>query len=121
MLVIDIKGDLPNLKLAFPSFDPPLMAPWVEAAEDDEDGIADLPLVLEEVTARKEGLAAWSIGEAELADYAARTCVRVLTPGSDAGVELLVSLAGKKCTTCSRRRSVARRAGKRMLKVRVQR
>ena len=102
------------------SFDPALMAPWVEAAEDDEDGIADPPVVLEAVAARKEGLAAWSIGEAELADYAARTCVRVLTPGSDAGAELLVSLAGKKCT-CSRRWSVARRAGKRMSKVRVQR
>jgi hypothetical protein len=94
VLVIDIKGDLPNLKLAFPSFDPALMAPWVEAAEDDEDGIADPPVVLEAVAARKEGLAAWSIGEAELAEYAARTCVRVLTPGSDAGekVHLLSAL-----------------------------
>src|SRR3954463_14150809 len=29
-LVIDVKGDLTNLLLSFPSFDPGLMAPWVE-------------------------------------------------------------------------------------------
>ena len=29
-LVIDVKGDLPNLLLAFPSFDPGTLEPWVE-------------------------------------------------------------------------------------------
>ncbi len=32
MLVLDIKGDLPNLALAFPSFDPAPLAPWVDLA-----------------------------------------------------------------------------------------
>jgi len=30
-IIIDVKGDLPNLLLTFPSFDPGLLAPWVEA------------------------------------------------------------------------------------------
>ncbi|MCA9615465.1 MAG: DUF853 family protein, partial [Myxococcales bacterium] len=34
-LVFDIKGDLPNLALAFPSFDVEAMRPWVEAPPDD--------------------------------------------------------------------------------------
>src|SRR5512140_2813050 len=30
-IIIDVKGDLPNLLLTFPSFDPGLLEPWVEA------------------------------------------------------------------------------------------
>jgi hypothetical protein len=88
VLVIDVKGDLPNLTLAFPSFDPAQMAPWVEPAPNDEDGIADPPLVLETAEKRKAELTGWHIGEPELAAFAARSFVRVVTPGSDAGEPL---------------------------------
>jgi hypothetical protein len=88
VLMIDVKGDLPNLALAFPSFDAAAIAPWVEPAADDQDGIADEPLVREAREARESGLRAWSIGEAELAAHAATTHVRVVTPGSDAGEPL---------------------------------
>ncbi|MCB9631077.1 MAG: ATP-binding protein [Sandaracinus sp.] len=84
-LVFDIKGDLPNLALAFPSFDPAAMRPWVEPVPNDEDGVADDPLVLAAIEARRKGLSQSGIGEKELSDYAARTHVRVITPGSDAG------------------------------------
>ncbi|MCB9603886.1 MAG: ATP-binding protein [Sandaracinus sp.] len=84
-LVFDIKGDLPNLALAFPSFDPAAMRRWVEPAPNDDDGIADDPLVHAAVEARRKGLSQSGIGEQELSDYAARTHVRVITPGSDAG------------------------------------
>ncbi len=94
VLVIDIKGDLPNLALAFPSFDPAVMTPWVEPAANDADGIADDPLVREAIEQRRAGLRASAIGEPELAAYAARTHVRIVTPGSDSGepVHLLSAL-----------------------------
>ncbi|MFN9809160.1 MAG: ATP-binding protein [Deltaproteobacteria bacterium] len=88
VLMIDVKGDLPNLALAFPSFDPTAMAPWVEPAQGDEDGIADEPVVVAAADARREGLTAWSISEADLARYASHSFVRVVTPGSDAGEPL---------------------------------
>jgi hypothetical protein len=88
VLLIDVKGDLPNLALAFPSFDEAAMRPWVEPAAGDDDGIADDPLVAEALAKRKEGLTAASIGEPELASFAASTFVRVVTPGSDAGEAL---------------------------------
>ncbi|MCA9617010.1 MAG: DUF853 family protein, partial [Myxococcales bacterium] len=44
-LVFDVKGDLANLALAFPGFDADSMRPWVEPAPNDDDGIADDPLV----------------------------------------------------------------------------
>src|SRR5512147_2917563 len=31
-IVVDVKGDLPNLLLSFPSFDPAPYLPWVEAS-----------------------------------------------------------------------------------------
>jgi hypothetical protein len=88
VLVVDIKGDLPNLALAFPSFDEAAMTPWVEPAPRDEDGIADPPLVRDAVEARRAGLRVAGLGERELADFGARTHVRVITPGSSAGEEL---------------------------------
>ncbi len=93
-LLIDIKGDLANLALAFPSFDETTMAPWVEADAGDDDGVADPPVVAKAASARREGLAQWQIDEAKLAAYAKKIHVRVITPGSDAGepLHLLSSL-----------------------------
>ena len=88
VLVIDVKGDLANLLLAFRNFDPALMAPWVEAARGDADGVADPAQVQAAVDKRRRQLAASSIDEMVLADYADKTHIRIITPGSDAGEQL---------------------------------
>src|SRR5512133_1346396 len=36
-LIIDVKGDLPNLLLSFPRFDPGDLVPWVEPAAATDD------------------------------------------------------------------------------------
>jgi DNA helicase HerA-like ATPase len=86
-LMIDIKGDLPNLLLAFPRFDPADLVPWVEPAASSEDKTVE-QVAIEQNEIRKESLAAWKIGENELAAYDKRAQIRVITPGSSAG-ELL--------------------------------
>ncbi|MBN8615541.1 MAG: ATP-binding protein [Deltaproteobacteria bacterium] len=88
VLLLDVKGDLANLKLAFPSFDASAIAPWVEAARGDEDGVADSHVVAEVAQRRAKELTAWGISEDDLRDYCASTHVRVITPGSDAGEPL---------------------------------
>ena len=88
VLLLDVKGDLPNLKLAFPSYDAKHIGPWVEAARGDEDGIADGALVDEVAAERRKELMSWGISEDDLAQYCASTHVRVITPGSDAGESL---------------------------------
>jgi hypothetical protein len=88
VLVVDVKGDLPNLLLAVPSFEPGPLAPWVEAPRGDEDGIADPPLVAEVADKRARSLTSWGIDEAALRRFGERTHVRVVTPGSDAGEPL---------------------------------
>ncbi len=90
VLVIDVKGDLPNLLLAVPSFDPEALAPWVEAAKGDEDGIADPPLVREVAEKRARNLEGWGIDETALRAFDAKAHVRIVTPGSDAGEPLHV-------------------------------
>ncbi len=87
VLVIDIKSDLPNLLLAFPSFEASRLLPWVEVSPSDPS--ASREAICEKLAAeRRHGLASFSLGEPELLDFANRTHVRVITPGSDAG-ELL--------------------------------
>ncbi len=82
VLMIDVKGDLPNLKLAFPSFAASAVVPWIESTTDREGAAARA------AAERQRGLLAYGLGEPELAAFAAGTHVRVITPGSDAG-ELL--------------------------------
>jgi hypothetical protein len=87
-LVIDVKGDLPNLLLSFPNFDPAVLEPWIERDRDDmtkEEVHASAEQLAEK---RRELLAEWQIGEPELGAYCAGTQVRVLTPGGTAGEPL---------------------------------
>jgi hypothetical protein len=86
-ILIDVKGDLPNLLLAFPSFDAEQFAPWVEghAAPD----VAPPPnLAAQLAEERQKQLAAWQLGAADVEAFRARVDVRVLTPGSTAGEPL---------------------------------
>src|ERR1700748_3759965 len=70
VLVIDIKGDLPNLLLAFPSFDPSHIAPWVSASQSPSDDRAPAEVARELAAERRKGLETWSVTEAELAAFA---------------------------------------------------
>jgi hypothetical protein len=84
VLVIDVKGDLPNLLLAFPDFDIGRILPWVEgcASADETRSSEEVARVLSEQ--RRLGLEGWRIGAPELAHFASKTEVRVITPGSSA-------------------------------------
>jgi len=88
VLAIDVKGDLPNLLLAFPDFDPGRFLPWVEGcvAPDDLRTPDQIASALAELA--RTGLEAWRIGAPELERYASKTEVRVITPGSSAGESL---------------------------------
>jgi hypothetical protein len=59
VLMIDVKGDLPNLLLAFPSFDPALVLPWVEGAMAPGDQRSPGSLAQETAALRAERLAVW--------------------------------------------------------------
>ncbi len=87
VVVIDVKGDLPNLLLAFPDFEPSRLEPWVER-DGDASSEAVVASAAELAQKRRDALGGWGIGAAELGAYAAGTSVRVLTPGGSAGEPL---------------------------------
>ncbi|HXS16771.1 MAG TPA: helicase HerA-like domain-containing protein, partial [Polyangiaceae bacterium] len=85
-IIIDVKGDLPNLLVAFPSLDPALIGPWLGGANADLSE-ADVHLAID---ARRQALDTSGIGEMELAQFFHSTRLRVITPGSSAGEPLHV-------------------------------
>lgn len=94
VLVIDVKGDLTNLLLAFPSFDAEHFAPYVDAVRAPNDTRDDAAIAAELADARRRGLDAAGISESTLRAFHEGTHVRVITPGSNVGepLHLLSSL-----------------------------
>jgi hypothetical protein len=90
VLVIDIKGDLPNLLLSFPTFSPIVLEPWIEPHVSATDTLAPAEVAQKLAAESEQSLAAWSIGQPELAAYHKGTAMRVITPGSSAGEMLHV-------------------------------
>src|SRR5512147_530748 len=88
VLVIDVKGDLPNLLLSFSSFAPEQFLPWIDGVASPTDLRSPEAIARELATQRQQGLGVWGIGEAELQAFRAGTELRVITPGATAG-ELL--------------------------------
>jgi hypothetical protein len=87
-IVVDVKGDLPNLLLSFPTFDDRALVPWLEPSDGEStDALTRAAHVNAE---RRSELARWSIAEPELTRFCDHTNIRVLSPGSSAGEPLHV-------------------------------
>lgn len=85
-IMIDIKGDLPNLLLTFPDFDQGRWEPWLSRADAPLSSSA----LEQEMDRRRTALGAAGIGETELQHFCERSHVRLITPGSSAGEPLHV-------------------------------
>lgn len=94
VLAFDLKSDLPNLLLAFPTGSPAPFVPWVDAAAPGSDGRGPEALAAGLTAERDAGLARSGLGPPEVEACRAGIAPRVLTPGSTAGepVHLLSSL-----------------------------
>jgi hypothetical protein len=107
VVMIDVKGDLPNLLLAFPSFAPAALEPWVEPGPGDTRSGRELAAAL--AGERQAALSAWGIGEGELGAFTHGTELRVITPGSSAGEPLhVLSSLEKPVTSFTRDAETAR-------------
>jgi hypothetical protein len=90
VVMIDIKGDLPNLLLTFPELTLEEFEPWVEGASTSQaegDRRARSSALAEDW---RKKLAVWRIGAADVATFRASIAPRVLTPGTSAGEPLHV-------------------------------
>jgi hypothetical protein len=93
VLMVDVKGDLANLALAFGSHDHQHFVPWIADDEPRGEGSADA-VARSLAQARRDGLSAWNISDHALDAFSRAHSLRVLTPGSAAGepVHILSSL-----------------------------
>jgi hypothetical protein len=90
VVMIDVKGDLPDLLLSFPTFAPAPFIPWVDGTLDPGDQRSPEEVARLLAGEREVGLRSWGINEPELQAFRETTAIRVITPGSTAGEPLHV-------------------------------
>jgi hypothetical protein len=93
-IVIDPKGDIANLLLAFPSLDAASFRPWINEDDAAKKGISPDEHAEKTAAMWKKGLADWGQDEGRVARFREKADVNVFTPGSKAGipVSILASL-----------------------------
>jgi hypothetical protein len=89
VLMIDVKGDLPNLLLALPDFEPATLASWLPDAQELGEA-ASLEKATQLLSERRTNLEQWGITPRAVQRYAESIAVRVITPGTSAGEALHV-------------------------------
>ena len=89
-IVIDPKGDMGDLLLAFPDFDPKKFEPWIDKAEAQRKGM-DVPTYAEKIAKTwEEGIQSWGQDRERVKRYKEGADFTIYTPGSSAGVSLSV-------------------------------
>lgn len=83
VIIIDPKGDMANLALAFGDLRPQDFAPWLESNGSAGEQVADSV-----ASTWREGLSQWGITGADVSAYVSRREVKIITPGSTSGTPL---------------------------------
>jgi hypothetical protein len=89
-LILDPKGDMGNLLLNFPSFDPKDFQPWVDEGEARRKGVSPAELADRTADLWKNGLAGSGITPDRMEELRRNVDFQILTPGSTAGIPLNV-------------------------------
>ncbi len=89
-LVLDPKGDMGNLLLNFPGLQPGDFEPWVDEGEARRKGVSVGQLAAETAGLWKQGLASSGIDGERMARLRREVELRIITPGSTAGIPLNV-------------------------------
>ncbi|KPK75420.1 MAG: ATP-binding protein [Gemmatimonas sp. SM23_52] len=94
-IVIDPKGDLPNLLLTFPQLRPEDFTPWVNESDARKKGVTREEYGRQQAELWRQGLAGWGQDEARIQRLRDSADFAVYTPGSTAGlpVSILASFA----------------------------
>ncbi|MBL8682165.1 MAG: ATP-binding protein [Myxococcales bacterium] len=85
ILMVDIKGDLPNLLLTFPGLDGPSFAPWVDPETAARDGTTVDANAVAIADTWRNGLAKWSLTGDDVRALREGIAPRILTPGATFG------------------------------------
>ena len=89
-LILDPKGDMGNLLLNFPALRPQDFEPWVDEGEARRKGVTATQLAAETAAMWRQGLASSGIDPERMARIRREVEIRIITPGSTAGIPLNV-------------------------------
>jgi len=87
-LIVDPKGDMGNLLLAFPDFSPTDFEPWVDPDEARRQGVTTRALAEQTAATWKEGVAGWDPKLEKIRALRERGSFAIYTPGSSAGIPI---------------------------------
>ncbi len=90
LLIVDPKGDMGNLALAFKDFDPKLYEPWMDESEAQSRGITIEELAKEKAAQYRDGVERSHQDASRVQRYIDRSDITIYTPGSNAGVSVNV-------------------------------
>ena len=89
-IAIDPKGDLGNLMLTFPELRPENFRPWIDESEAARKGLTPDAYAADRARLWREGLAQWAQDGTRIARFREAADVAIYTPGSNAGLPLMV-------------------------------
>ena len=87
-LILDPKGDMGNLLLAFPELNAESFKPWMSEQSANDDGATVEDLAASTAATWKKGLASWGIEESRIEQLRQKAGFSLYTPGSTAGIPL---------------------------------
>lgn len=87
-LILDPKGDMPNLLLSFPESDPADFEPWVNESDARAAGFSRAGYARQQAEAWRDGTAASGVTQERRRALVDRVAYTVYTPGSTAGTPL---------------------------------
>jgi hypothetical protein len=88
VIVVDPKGDMGNLALAFDRLAPEQFEPWIDRDAATREGKPLADIAAETAAAWTKGLGQWDLSQPDVAAYAAGRRCRVFTPGASAGIPI---------------------------------
>jgi hypothetical protein len=89
-LIIDPKGDLPNLMLTFPDLKPEDFEPWVNEEDAQKKGLSTAEFAAQQSEGWRKGLAEWGQDGARIKRLKDTADFRIYTPGSNAGIPVSI-------------------------------
>ena len=89
-IIIDPKGDLPNLLLTFPELRPEDFAPWINEEDAQKKGLSTAEYAAKQAELWKNGLAQWGQDGARIKRLREAAEFRIYTPGSNAGIPVSI-------------------------------
>jgi hypothetical protein len=89
-LVLDPKGDMGNLLLAFPDFAPADFEPWVSESDARKDGLSVAEYAAKTAETWRSGLESSGIDSERIRRLRDQADLKIYTPGSSAGIPLNV-------------------------------